>query len=258
MDHGTHCQGLWNGPKWEMAILNSASLLVLFHNQWWRLQSILCPNVLLWYGMGDLKIDTGADLKQRTLKGSPPQTPQCVRPTSLALKQSLTSHISYYRMLGRPRSRFTRSRSACGLSHLLQLWLLGFPNTDSKTRLSISASGQSPQVKTHFFSLPTCHPARSTLQAPWLLPTPTVYCCDTPSASRSFLDPPPQLPAHRTQDPAPGTQLQTWHNSRVVGTERRLPEPQRAGTRQAESMSEGRSCTPQERDSAWFSRLCSE
>lgn len=61
-------EALRGGPKWRMAILSSASLRVLFHNQWWRLQSISCSNILFWYGLCDLNINSGTDLKQDTDK----------------------------------------------------------------------------------------------------------------------------------------------------------------------------------------------
>lgn len=65
----------------------------------------------------------------------------------------------------------------------------------------VSASGLSARVKTHFFTLSTCHRTHSTLPA--ALIAANTYCVHSRrSLSQSQLpgDPLPQLPAHRTQD----------------------------------------------------------
>lgn len=184
--------------------------------------------------MGDLEIDSVRRRLQRCPRPSVCQT------YFLVLKWSLTSHISYCcrRVLGRPHLHGSpkQSRSSCGLSHLLQFWLPGSPNAEPMMQLPLSASGLSPHVQTHFFSLPTCPPTCSAWQS--AVTAANTYCV--------LLNLPwPQLPAHRTQDTVASTTEVKRHGDGV-----RLPEQQRAGTRQAESMSEDRSCTPQERDSA--------
>lgn len=129
-----------------------------------------------------------------TLKG-PPRHSVC-QTYSLALKRSLTSHISYP---GTTPPGFTQTVAvllwAQPSAPALSLCLPGFPNPDPQIQLQISVSGVSPHVRTHFFHLPTCHPTCSTLQS-------AALCIVRHSLGQSQIpeDLWPQLPAHRTQD----------------------------------------------------------
>lgn len=180
----------------ERAILLSASLLVLFHHERWRLKQV----ALIWNGW--FKNWFWNKFNAGHFKRFPPQS---VRPTPWPWNGvrpptcPTTGCWGEHSLEGSPRQ--CQSSPLVG-STPAPLCLPGCPNADPVIQLPVwDAPGLSPHVKTHFFSLPTCHSTRSTLQA--ALIAANTYCVWLRhSLNQSQLPGHPllQLPAHSSQD----------------------------------------------------------